>query len=226
MKLVVCEYENKESEFICNCIRKILYNDVEIYVFESGNEFLKSEIVADLIYMNIKKENFKNYKITKEIKEKNYKSEIIFTTDDVHHIINGYKIGIFRCNLKPIKYREIEENINDFIKKINDKKVFVKDNKNSYVISKEEIMYIEVTGKYSTVFTEKKSYKLKLSMKEIEKNLNSRNFFKCHRSFLINLKKVEELSEKDSVIKINNDINIPISRNKIKEFKSKILEIV
>lgn len=225
MKLAVCEYENKEKEFICECIKKII-NDAEIYVFESGNEFFKSGIVPDLIYMNIKKESINNYEIAKKVKEKNYKSEIIFTTDDIYYVIEGYKIGIFRCNLKPVEYKKIKENINDFIKKINNEKILIKDNKTSYIILKEEIMYIEVMGKYSTIFTEKKNYKLKLSMKEVEKILEAKNFFKCHRSFLINLKKVEGLSEKDGVIKISNDINIPISRNKIKEFKSKILEII
>lgn len=81
-------------------------------------------------------------------------------------------------------------------------------------------------GKYSTVFTDKKDYKLKMPIKEIEKILDSKIFYRCHRSFLINLRKVEELSEEHNLLRLENDINIPISRNKIKEFKTRILEII
>ena len=225
MKLAICEYEDKEREFICNCIRKISEN-IEVCVFETLNKFLQSEIVPDLIYINVKNETISNYKFAKKIKEKYYKSEIIFTINDISYAVEGYKIGIFRCNLKPIEYEEIEENIKDFIKKRNNQKVFIEENKSSYIISKEEIIYIEVIGKYSTVYTKTKDYKLKMPIKEIEKILDSKIFYKCHRSFLINLRKVEELSEEHNLVRIENDINIPISRNKIKEFKRRILEII
>lgn len=124
IKLAICEYEDKEIKFICECIRNII-DYAEIYIFETLNEFLKSEIIPDLIYINVKNETVNNYEYVKKIKEKYYKSEIIFTVSDIYYAVEGYKMGIFRCNLKPIEYEEMEENINDFIKKRNNKKVFI-----------------------------------------------------------------------------------------------------
>ncbi|HID0857736.1 TPA: LytTR family transcriptional regulator DNA-binding domain-containing protein, partial [Clostridium botulinum] len=58
---------------------------------------------------------------------------------------------------------------------------------------------------------------------KFEKKLSQHDFFRCHKSFLVNLNKVKEF--KDNIINVN-DTYIPISKYRSKEFRHKLTKIL
>lgn len=123
--------------------------------------------------------------------------------------------------LKPLKYDDILKHtlscINDLVKKSD--KIKIEDKSKISVFNINDIFYIEVIRKEIIVYTENDSYTFKTSMKNIENILIDKNFFRCHKSFLINLEKVTTLE--DNVVFLN-DKEIPVSRYKLKELKVKL----
>jgi DNA-binding LytR/AlgR family response regulator len=63
-----------------------------------------------------------------------------------------------------------------------------------------DILYVEADRNYSRIFTKDKEYLLSITLKTIEEKLPSRLFQRIHRSYLINITQVDEVSESHVLI--------------------------
>ncbi|MGX7419907.1 LytTR family transcriptional regulator DNA-binding domain-containing protein [Carnobacterium gallinarum] len=92
-----------------------------------------------------------------------------------------------------------------------------------------EIDYIESIDSVSQVYVNHESFPSNLTMTELERRLGKFGFFRCHRSYLINLQRVRELISysRNSYTLILNDefkTKLPLSRTRLEEMKQ-LLEI-
>ncbi len=84
----------------------------------------------------------------------------------------------------------------------------------------ENIVYFEADGSYCTLnFKDSKPMIISKPLRYFEDKLeNEKSFIRPHKSFLINLKYVEEYQKSDGgFLKLNSGIIVPISRNKKEE---------
>ena len=83
-----------------------------------------------------------------------------------------------------------------------------------------EIVYLKADGLYTRVFTKAKSYLVRDILKNFEEKLNTTQFIRVHKSYLVNIGFVASFNAK----KINlGDTNIPIRRGLYKELLEKIV---
>lgn len=87
-----------------------------------------------------------------------------------------------------------------------------------------EIDYIESQGGQTHIVINDESFTLGSTLIEIEKRLKVYGFYRCHRSYIVNLQKVREIitwSKNTYSLRIDNKIQstIPLSRTKIQEIK-------
>ncbi len=87
--------------------------------------------------------------------------------------------------------------------------LYVRSNSKLVKIEDKEIQYIEAKGDYAIFKTDKKSYIVHTTMKNVEDKLNGSGFLKVHRSFIVNLDKIEDIEDSNLLIQ---DKIIPISR--------------
>lgn len=78
--------------------------------------------------------------------------------------------------------------------------ISVKDRRQIHLIPIQEINYIEASGDYVNLHTEKGSFLKEQTMKFLEENLPSQQFVRIHRSYIVNVNNVAkiELYEKES----------------------------
>lgn len=88
-----------------------------------------------------------------------------------------------KINLFPIKH-EIFNNIGY---------ILVKAEGMTYQVKLDEIVFIEAKGNYTHFFLETRMIKPKLSLSEVEKLLAAGQFFRVHRSFIINKEKIRHI---------------------------------
>ncbi|MGX4598916.1 LytR/AlgR family response regulator transcription factor [Faecalimicrobium sp. JNUCC 81] len=167
-------------------------------------------------------DNISGMDVAKVIREKNDISEIIFTTSLIDYIQDGYEVRAYRYLLKPINYEELNKHIlncvSDIIKKREN--FIIIENKGSITkVSISSITYIEVMKKELTIHTIDKTYYTKNSMDKIEKELEKYNFFRCHKSYLININHIQYISK--NTVSINDD-DIPVSKHRISNLKTKL----
>ena len=91
------------------------------------------------------------------------------------------------------------------------------------VVNIKYIYYCEAIERENIVYTKDSEYIVKESIKEFEKNLDTNLFFKTHRSYIVNVSKINEIIPWfNNTYKLKlDDINseIPVSRSKIKDFR-------
>lgn len=89
-----------------------------------------------------------------------------------------------------------------------------------------EIDYIESQNGKGRMVINNESYIMDSTLAEIEKKLKVYGFYRCHRSYIVNLQKVREIitwSKNTYSLRIDNQIQstIPLSRTKIQDIQEK-----
>ena len=79
-----------------------------------------------------------------------------------------------------------------------------------------EIWFAEADRNYCKIQTDKQSYLLSVPLRNIEAQLPSDHFFRVHRSFVVNLKKIDAISEHHEYLTIQSH-QIPVSRRSKEE---------
>lgn len=86
----------------------------------------------------------------------------------------------------------------------------------------DNISHIEAMGDYVKIVTDNRKYVVLMSMKKIEELLPEEFFFRTHKSFIVNTKKIENFTAREVVLK---KIKVPLSRFKKQTFIDHMLEI-
>ncbi len=92
------------------------------------------------------------------------------------------------------------------------------------LLKHEDILYLEASDSYTTVFT--RDGKRTISSKHIrvfENNLDPKKFFRVHKSYIINLEHLKGFSRSEgNMAMLENGALIPVSRRRLPEFLAMI----
>ena len=191
---------------------------------EEGLAFLQKNTVA-LLFLDINMPNLNGFELYFALQ---IKPMIIFTTADKEHAIEAFEIDAIDYLLKPFNFIRFETAIT---KTYNRKKVKEKEDisaQHLYIhadykivkIAFSEIVYIEASDDYVTIYTGIQSYLTLLSMKKILGKLPPMNFLRIHRSYIVAKDKISFLQYRK--IGLINNIELPVGdtyRRTISEIK-------
>ena len=76
-------------------------------------------------------------------------------------------------------------------------------------LNNDDILFIESMGDYVKFVTSDKKYITHNTIKNLEEKVNRQCFIKVHRSYIININKIDDIRENDLYIKGNE---IPVSK--------------
>lgn len=86
-----------------------------------------------------------------------------------------------------------------------------------------DIYYAEASEKVTLVYTQHEVYTMHMSISEFHVLLPEDMFYRCHRSFTVNLTKIREIVpwfNQTYILRLKNlNAEIPVSRSKVKEFR-------
>ncbi|MGV1012392.1 MAG: LytR/AlgR family response regulator transcription factor [Flavobacterium sp.] len=158
------------------------------------------------------------------------KPQIIFITSKAEYALKAFDYDATDYLQKPI----LVERFNASIKRAMDlhlmkrdgfeeegDHIFIKSNLKKLKVFTNKIKWIEAYGDYVKVVTEEDTNLVLSTMKSFEKDLPSEKFIRVHKSYIINIEKVERFNSKFAEIGMTK---IPLSRNK-KEGLIKALSI-
>ncbi|MDB0441010.1 DNA-binding response regulator [Clostridioides difficile] len=228
-KIAVCEDEEIQRKIMFEYIEMFLQEDrYKIFHFKNGEELLKDYIKVDVIFMDIEFEGLNGLETAKEIRKIDEDVSIIFTTAFVDYALQGYKVRAFDYLVKPISYSKFENMMTKyFLEKAKEKKLIefkIKDE--IKVIKVESIVCIETSSKYAKVHTKTESFFTTTKIKDIEESLPNETFFRCHKSFLINLLEVRDYNHKVVTLGEREDIKATISYRRYNSFKESFTSVL
>lgn len=104
----------------------------------------------------------------------------------------------------------------------NSESLFIKANSRIVRVNIDDILFIEAKGDYALFKTIEKGYIVHSTFKNIESKLNSNQFVKVHRSYIVNIEKIVDIEENNLLI---DKQVIPISRSQKPILLSKLNSI-
>jgi DNA-binding LytR/AlgR family response regulator len=102
------------------------------------------------------------------------------------------------------------------------KHLFVRHKNKLVKLNPEDILYAEAQSNYTIIVTDKEKYTVSTTLGIIEERLIRFGFFRTHRSYIINLSKIETIEE-DTVTIVRQ--SIPLSRNNKQELMNRITQL-
>lgn len=229
-RMVICEDDATQRKFLKDCILKSVEDictNIELLEFSSGEELLEQNLEGiDIYFLDIQMFELTGMDVAKRIRERDNTSEIIFITSLLEYIQDGYKVRAYRYLLKPIEYEDLKENILNCISDIISKRenfIIVEEQGISYKVGIKDITYIEIIKKDITIHTVHKDYNIKNRIKNLEQELSMYNFFRCHKSYLINMEHIDFIGKDNVMIKY---IEIPVSKYRMSNLKTKLTNML
>ncbi len=136
-----------------------------------------------------------------------YMPKVILTTSKAEYAFNAFQYNVTDYLKKPITFNRFQEAINKITEALNNtivettlEDIFIKTEGKFIRLSYEDILYIESMGDYVKYFTHAKYYLTHSTLKAVEEKMNTKQFMKVHRSYIVNLRKIKDIQDNSLVI--------------------------
>jgi DNA-binding LytR/AlgR family response regulator len=202
------------AEYLRNCCEKS--GDIEVLGhFTNVNDavtFLNNHRV-DLIFLDVEMPGDDGFKLLDRIV---YSPKVILTTSKTEYAYNAFEYHVTDFLKKPFTYQRFQEAIGKLAlqedtrkKESTDDHIYIKTDGKLVRLNNEEILYIESMGDYVKFVLADKKYVSHNTIKNLEEKINPSVFLKIHRSYIVNMKKVQNIRDNTVVI---NGLELPISK--------------
>lgn len=201
--------------------------------------FLNTNEVS-LVFLDIQMPRINGFEVLTTVKNVDFK--VIFVTAYNEYALEALKKSAIDYILKPIDDDDLKVAIQKTIKIIdeenesthnkellellqesisNQKKLLVPNEKGFSVIEQNDILYLEGYDGYTKINIDPERQIISsYGLGKYEQKLNA-NFFKTHKSYIVNLNKIIEF-EKEGYVVLSNNVRIPIS----KKSKNELLDLL
>ena len=204
--------------------------DITYVAFQSPFELLteiEKGIRPDILFLDVVMPGQNGMDVAKEIRQYDTNMKIIFLTSSPEFAVESYSVGAYFYQLKPIWEESFFRLMDAVLAECEKKK------KNSLILrSKDGITRIDLQQlEYCEVLGRKLLFHLEDgavlesagSLDDLAGQLMQySNFFRPHRSFLVNMEYIQNISSRS--IKMVNDAVIPIPHGKCSEIKNTYME--
>lgn len=197
--------------------KKTLWNEqFQINIYESVEQYWENENfqqVTDILFLGIEMHGMDGITFKNKLLHDKIKTKIIFVTNHTELVYKAFGPNVYAFLTKPLEKNKLYNYLDIIYKDI-----FYE--RTGKMLSEEDekcsaIFWIKADGKYSSFKEADKILFSDCSLKDWEELLKSKDFFRIHKSYLINLEKI--LYVEESVLLRNGD-RIPIARRKRKDF--------
>lgn len=196
-----------------------------LYRFTNGDELLSSVTLQneyiDLIFLDIIMPLLNGIETAKELRNNNQIVPIIFLTTSKEFAVDSYEVKAFHYLIKPIMEEKLFTVLDDFLITFEKPhEIFIAQTSFGFCkINVSNIDYLEAQNKHVNVYLSNGTI---VEIRELFSKCETffsleKGFFKCHRSYIVNLKCIEQFTK--TQIHTNNKAFIPISRNSYVTFK-------
>lgn len=183
---------------------------------------------TDVIFLDINMPKLDGVSLGQIIRNFENTPLIVFITAYRDHAVDAFEIGAFDYILKPYS----ESRIVTLLKKLemlgaqqrsNTGKIALWKGDKMVVVNTEDIIYCEAQEREVCVCVRGGKFVINSSITDFQNRLPQGPFFRCHRSFIVNLDKIDEIIpwfNNTFVLKFKGvESEIPVSRNKMSDFK-------
>lgn len=228
IRVAICDDESKVVEKINDSVNFFLTDNKYNFTVEkyySGESLVESKKKYDLIFLDIEMKELNGIETAQAIRSEDVDVKIVYITSYTDYWRRAYKVHAFDFISKPFSDEDIHNALKDFLKIYNaenKKTVELRTADGAAVLKTKDILYFYIKDKEKRkviVNTSHGEYFSTESLKEIYEKLDSDEFYKAHKSCIVNLRYVQSMTKNNGGNIIMADgTSIPLAIKKQKEF--------
>ncbi|WP_437615166.1 LytR/AlgR family response regulator transcription factor [Erwinia sp. V71] len=209
--------------------------------FDDGLDVLKylQTSQVDVIFLDINIPSLDGVLLAQNISKFAHKPLIVFITAYKEHAVEAFELEAFDYILKPYHESRIVSMLNKLETTYQHQQqaqisgstqtrnapmtINLEKDERIIVTDINDIYYAEAHEKMTFVYTRREVYVMSMNITEFCSRLPEEYFFRCHRSWCVNLSKIREIEpwfNNTYILKLRDlDFQVPVSRSKVKAFR-------
>ena len=210
--------------FVSDFFRK-KNREISLHMFSGGEELLSYNGQIDILFLDIQMKDMGGMETARKLRADQFRGFLVFITVLKEMVFQSFEVQAYDYLVKPVDEKQFEktmERIYASMKNASEDSLLVKKGYEGRVIPKDEIVFCEIIDRkiyLNLASGEVADYYERIE--NLETKLDNR-FYRCHRSYLINLKHLK--GYKNGTACMDNGKEIPVSRLRSKEFSGVVLQ--
>ena len=230
LSIAVCDDEVIEC---CNIARKIkdILEEMKIPCiirqFQSGRELLQAIESFDIVFLDIMMRDLDGMKTAQLFRKRAVDKILIFVSSSREYVFEAYDVEAFQYLLKPVSDRKLKRVLQKAVLKTESRSqefIIVSRERQKKKLFLDDIYYFEIRGRTVDVHGQEGIFTYYEQIGELESKLRDKGFFRCHKSYLINLKYVDGYNRQEAIM--GNGENIVIAKRRYEEFCREVLKVM
>ena len=209
MRIAICDDEKR----ICTILAEKVGKNcpyAEIMTFASGEELLGADILPNILLLDIKMPGMSGMDVAKTLRDREWRKILIFITGEEDQVFNSFDLQAFHFLVKPVADEKLKEVLENAVKDLkrsegesgkHDKYIEIQSGTSHIRINLSQLLYAEVYDRKTILHMKNESIEYYGQLSVLE-SLVGKDFYRIHRSYLVNLKYVERYDRTSLIIKV------------------------
>ena len=223
MRIAICDDEKDIREILAEKVNKYC-PEAEIFCYASGQEVLTADRMPDILFLDIQMPGVSGMETAQGLRARSKELILIFVTALEEYVFQAFDVGAFHYLVKPVEDEKLKTVLRRAVKREQcacGDYIVVSRERQRRKIFLDSVWYFEIKGRQIDVHQEKGVFTYYEQIGLLEKQLEGKGFFRCHKSYLINLKHVEVYNRQEAILE--NGERIIIARRRYEAFCQAIL---
>lgn len=225
--IAVCDDNIVECTRLSQKVQKLLSEreiEAAMMNFYSGQALTACSQNFDILFLDIKMAVMDGLETARLLKERGQEFILIFITSAEEYVYDAFDLEAFQYLVKPVDEEKLERVLCAAVdKRIKPKENFLIFSRNRQVskINLNDVLYFEITGRIIRIHFKDRCADYYEKISDLERKLSALDFFRCHKSYLVNLKFVREFTKTE--IFMENGECLFLSRRRAQDFSRAFL---
>lgn len=228
LMIAVCDDEIRECLHISRQIEDILgrmHVPCVIKQYHSGQTLLQAIEEYDIIFLDIIMENMDGIKAAELFRQKIPDKILVFISSSRQYVFDAFTVEAFDYLLKPIDNKKLIQVLSRCLAKTDKHAqdfILLKKDRQTRKLFLDEIRYFEIHGRLIETHGTGNPFSWYEQIGTLERTLSGKGFFRCHKSYLVNLKHVDTYNRQEAIL--DNGEKIMIAKRRYADFCVAILD--
>ncbi len=199
--------------------------EIQLRTFLSGEDLLNYDGQIDILFLDIQMDGMDGLETARKLRAGKFRGFLIFITVLKEMVFQSFEVQAYDYLVKPVDEKQFEKTMERLfasMQNVGEDSLLVQQGYERRIVPKDEIVFCEVIDRkiyLNLASGEVVDYYERIE--NLETKLDS-YFFRCHRSYLINLKHLK--GYKNGTAYMDNNKEVPVSRLRSKEFSGVVLQ--
>mgnify|MGYP002510078180 FL=1 len=226
--IAICDDEKHMSDHIRSMVLNFFRKknrEISLRMFSGGEELLSYNGQIDILFLDIQMKDMDGMETARKLRADKFRGFLVFITVLKEMVFQSFEVQAYDYLVKPVDGKQFEktmERLYASMQNASEDSLLVQKGYEGRIIREDEIVFCEIIDRkiyLNLASGEVVDYYERIE--NLETKLNNR-FYRCHRSYLINLKHLK--GYKNGTACMDNGKEIPVSRLRSREFSGVVLQ--